>query len=63
MDRSPDEDCHFENASHSDAEFWFAIQDWYDTADWHDNLGWASGWIDATHPYLPDASWQQNESI
>lgn len=63
MDRSSDEDCHFENASHSDAEFWFAIQDWYDTADWHDNLGWASGWIDATHPYLPDASWQQNESI
>ena len=62
IDSSPDEDSHVENASRSDAEFWFAIQDWHDSADWHDNLGWASGWIEATHPYLPDASWQQYES-
>ena len=60
--RTSDEDRYFEHANRSDAEFWFAIQDWHDTADWHDNLGWASGWVDATHPYLPDASWQQYES-
>ena len=62
LEPRPDEDPHFENASHLYAEYWFAIQDWHDSADWHDNLGWASGWIEATHPYLPDPSWQQHES-
>ncbi len=35
----------------------FASQDWYDSSEWHDNLGWEIGWIDSTHPYMPDESW------
>ena len=35
---------------------WYARQDWYEPAEWHDNLGWVHTWMEATHPYLSDES-------